>query len=105
VKLATIHDSDFVQQNAANTKTNKQQFVPTNHNGKSKTNKSRHYMKKPQKLESDQFYKGMYLWMQSMIKWMDHQMKACQQPPPGRQEWVRKDEGIHPLRGRGSGLT
>jgi hypothetical protein len=39
-------------------------------------------MKKPQKLESDQFYKGMPLWMQSMIEWVDHQMKAC--PPQGR---------------------
>jgi len=30
-------------------------------------------------------------------------MKAYQQPPLGRQVWVRKDEAIHPL--RGSGLT
>jgi len=60
-------------------------------------------MKKPRKLENDQFYKGIPLWMQSKIKWMDHQMKACQQPPPGRQAWVRNDEDVHPL--RGSGLT
>jgi hypothetical protein len=36
-----------------------------------------------------------------MIWWMDHQMKACQQPPPGRQAWVRKDEVVLPLRGNG----
>jgi len=80
-----------------------QRFVPANQNGKFKTNKSRHYIKKPQKLERDQFYKGMPIWMQRMIKWMDHQMKACQQPPPGRQAYVRKDENVHPL--RRSGLT
>jgi hypothetical protein len=60
-------------------------------------------MKKPQKPESDQFYKELPMLMQSMIRWMDHQMKAYQQPPLGRQVWVRKDEAIHPL--RGSGLT
>jgi hypothetical protein len=41
--------------------------------------------------------------MQNMIRWMDHQMKACQQPPPGMRVWVRKDETIHPM--RWSGLT
>jgi hypothetical protein len=55
-------------------------------------------MKKPQKHGSDHFYKELPKLMQSMIKWMDHQMKACQQLPPGRQVWVRKDENIHPLR-------
>jgi hypothetical protein len=35
-----------------------QRFVPSNQNGKPKINKSRHYMKKPQKLESDQFYRS-----------------------------------------------
>jgi len=34
-----------------------------------------------------------------MIRWMNHQMKVCQQPPLGRQVWVRKDEAIHPLIG------
>jgi hypothetical protein len=58
-------------------------------------------MKKSQKLESEQFYKGLPLLMQSMIRWMHHQMKACQQPPPGRQAWVKKDEDIHPLKGNG----
>jgi hypothetical protein len=28
-------------------------------------------------------------------------MKYCQQPPKGRQAWVRKKEDIHPLRGNG----
>jgi len=41
-------------------------------------------MKKPQKRESDKFYKEQPMLMHSMIRWMDHQMKACQQPPPGR---------------------
>jgi hypothetical protein len=29
---------------------------------------------------------------------MGHQMKSCQQPPTGRQAWVRKKEDIHPMR-------
>jgi hypothetical protein len=34
--------------------------------------------------------------MQNMMQWMDQQMKSCQQPPKGRQAWVRKkDEGRH----------
>jgi len=37
--------------------------------------------------------------MQSMIRWMDHQMKSYQHPLPGRQVWVRKDEAIHHFRG------
>jgi hypothetical protein len=60
-------------------------------------------MKKPQKPESDQFYKELPRLMQSMIKLMDHQMKSYQQPSQGRQVSVRKDEAIHPL--GGSGLT
>jgi hypothetical protein len=58
-------------------------------------------MKKPQKLTSDQFYRELPIWMQRMIRWLDHQMKSCQQPPQGRQEGVRKEEDIHPLRGNG----
>lgn len=76
-----------------------QQLVPANQNGKPKTNKSRHYKKKPQKPERDQFYKELPISMQSMITWMDNQLKAYQQPPLVRQVWVRKDEAIHPLRG------
>jgi hypothetical protein len=58
-------------------------------------------MKKPQKLEDDQFYRELPIWMQSMIRWMDHQMKSYQQPPQGRQALVRKEEDVHPLRGNG----
>jgi hypothetical protein len=58
-------------------------------------------MNKSKKLEDDQFYRELPIWMQSMIQWMDYQMKACQQPPPRRQAWVRKDEAVHPLRGNG----
>jgi hypothetical protein len=29
-------------------------------------------MNKPQKLEDDQFYRELPIWMQSMIRWMDH---------------------------------
>jgi len=43
-----------------------QRFVPTNQNGKPKANKSRHYMKKPQKMEDDQSYRELPSWMQSM---------------------------------------
>jgi hypothetical protein len=28
-------------------------------------------------------------------------MKSCQQPPQGRQAWVRKEADISPLRGNG----
>jgi hypothetical protein len=45
-----------------------QRFVLANQNGKPKTNKSRHYMKKAQKLEDDQFYRELPIWMQSMIR-------------------------------------
>jgi hypothetical protein len=31
---------------------------------------------------------------------MDQQMKSCQQPPIGRQAWVKKKEDIHPMRGK-----
>jgi hypothetical protein len=62
-------------------------------------NKSRHYKKKPQKPERDQFYKELPISMRSMITWMDNQLKAYQQPLPIRQVWVRKDEAIQPLRG------
>jgi hypothetical protein len=41
--------------------------------------------------------------MHSLLRWIDNQLKACQQPPWVRQVWVRNDEVIHPL--RGSGLT
>jgi hypothetical protein len=58
-------------------------------------------MKKMQKMEDDQFYRELPIWMQSMIQWMDHQMKHYQQPPKGRQAWVRKEADNHPLRGNG----
>jgi hypothetical protein len=34
-------------------------FVPANQNGKPKANKSRHFMKKPQKIEDDQLYREL----------------------------------------------
>jgi hypothetical protein len=58
-------------------------------------------MKKPKKMEDDQFHRELSILMQRMIQWMDHQMKSCQQPPQERQEWVRKEADIHPLRGNG----
>jgi hypothetical protein len=58
-------------------------------------------MKKLQKMEDDQFYRELPIWMQSMIQCMDHQTKSCQQPPKGRQAWVKKEEDIHTLRGNG----
>jgi hypothetical protein len=78
-----------------------QRFVPANQNGKPKANKSRHFMKKPQKVKDDQLCRELPIWMQSIIQLMDHQMKSCQQPPKGRQEWVKKKEYIHPQRGNG----
>jgi hypothetical protein len=73
-----------------------QRFVLANQNGKPNANKSRHFKKKPQKMEDDQFYQELPIWMQSMIQWMDHQMKAYPQPPKGRQAWVRKEADISP---------
>jgi hypothetical protein len=67
----------------------------------SRKKKSRNYMNNLQKLEDDQFYRKLPIWLQSMVQWMDHQMKSCQQPPQVRQAWVKKDEDIHPLRGNG----
>jgi hypothetical protein len=58
-------------------------------------------MEKPQKVKDDQPYRELPIWMQSMIQWMDHQMKSYQQPPKGRQAWFRKKEDIHPKRGNG----
>jgi hypothetical protein len=48
-------------------------------------------MKKPQKMEDDQFCRELPIWMQSMILWMDHQMKSYQQPPKGRQVKIKYD--------------
>jgi hypothetical protein len=45
-----------------------QQFVPTNHSGKSKI-KSKH-LKRSQKVEDDQYYREPPIWMQSMMEWM-----------------------------------
>jgi hypothetical protein len=55
-----------------------QRFVPANHNGKPKKNKSRHYKKKPQKTKSDQSYEELPTLMRSLLRWMDNQMKAYQ---------------------------
>jgi hypothetical protein len=74
-----------------------QQFVPANHSGKSKT-KSKHF-KRPQKMEDDQYCREPPIWMQSMMEWMGQQMKSYQQPPTGRQAYVRKKEVVHPMRG------
>jgi hypothetical protein len=80
-----------------------QRFVPANQSGKPKKNKSMLYKKKPRKPDSDQSYEGLPILMLSLLRWMDNQMKACQQPPQVRQVWVRKNGAIHPL--RRSGLT
>jgi hypothetical protein len=62
-------------------------------------------MKKPQKMEDDQFYRELPILMQSMIQWMDHQMKSCQQLPKERQAWVRKKEDNSPLKGEWTHLV
>jgi hypothetical protein len=75
-----------------------QRFVPANHSGKSKINKSKHF-KKSQKVEDDQYCREPPIWMQSMMKWMGRQMKSCQQLPIGRQAWVRKKGRHSPYEG------
>jgi hypothetical protein len=44
-------------------------------------------------VKEDQYHSEPPIWMQSMIEWM----MFCQQPPSGRQAWVKKDS--HPMRG------
>jgi hypothetical protein len=102
-RKATFDTRPLKEHQAPQHQWKQQRFVPTNQNGKPRKNKSRHYKKKLQKPESDQSYKRLPILMQSLLRWMDNQMKACQQPPRVRQVWVRKEETIHPL--RGSGLT
>jgi len=74
-----------------------QHFVLENNSAKYKT-KSKHF-KRLQKVEDDQYYMELPIWMQSMMEWMGQQMKSCQQPPTGRQAWVRKKGDVHPMRG------
>jgi hypothetical protein len=73
-------------------------FVPANQSGTSK-NKSKQF-RKAQKVEEDQYHSEQPIWMQSMMEWM---MKSCQQPPTGRQAWVKKDS--HPMRGEHTHLA
>jgi len=56
-------------------------------------------LKGHKKEEDDLYYREPPIWMQSMMEWMGQQIKSCQQPPTGRQAWVRKNEDIHPMRG------
>jgi hypothetical protein len=57
-------------------------------------------MKKPQKMEDDQFYRELPIWMQSMIQWLEDQMKSYQQPPQGRKAGMDPKGGRHsPLKG------
>jgi hypothetical protein len=50
-------------------------------------------------VEDDQYCMEPPIWMQSMMEWMGQHMKSCQQPPTGRQAWVRKKGDGHPMRG------
>jgi hypothetical protein len=68
-----------------------QRFVPANHSGNFKK-KSKQF-RRPQKVEEYQYHSEPPIWMQSMMEWM----MSCQQPPSGRQAWVKKDS--HPMRG------
>jgi hypothetical protein len=51
-------------------------------------------MKKLQKMKDDQFHRELPIWMQSMIQWMDHQMKSCQHSPL-EGEWTHLVCEIH----------
>jgi hypothetical protein len=59
-----------------------QRFVPAKH------------LRRPQKVEADQHHNEPPIWMQNMMEWM---MTSYQQPPTGRQAWIKKDR--HPMRG------
>jgi hypothetical protein len=48
-------------------------------------------------VEEDQYYSEPPTCVQSMMEWME--MKSCQQPPSGRQAWVKKKN--NPMRGNG----
>jgi hypothetical protein len=55
----------------------------------------------PSTLKGRRYHSEPHIWMQSMMEWMGQQMKSCQQPPPGRQAWVKKKNNIYPMRGNG----
>jgi len=44
-------------------------------------------------VEEDQYHSEPPIWMQNKMEWM----MSCQQPPSGRQAWVKMDS--HPMRG------
>jgi hypothetical protein len=77
-----------------------QQFVLAYQSDKSKKNKSRRYKRKPQKPISFHDYEGFLSLMQGKLRRMDNMGKTCKLPPRVKQVRVRKDETIHPLRGR-----
>jgi hypothetical protein len=69
-----------------------QMFVPANHCGTYKSKPKQ--LRRPQKMQEEQYSSESPIWMQSMMEWM---MQSCQQPPTGRQAWVEKDS--YPMRG------
>jgi hypothetical protein len=76
-----------------------QLFDPVYQSGKSKKNKPRRYKRKPQKPNGSHGYEGLLSLMQGMLKRMDNMDKTCKPPPRVKQEWVKSDETIHPMRG------
>jgi hypothetical protein len=66
-------------------------------------NTSRYYKKKPQKPDSNHAYERLLSLLQGMLRRMDSMSNTQSHLPRVYQDWVRKDETIHPL--MGSGLT
>jgi len=69
-----------------------QLFVPANHSGVYKSKPKQ--VRRPQKMQEEQYSSEPPIWMQNMMEWM---MQSCQQPPTGRQTWIEKDS--YPMRG------
>jgi hypothetical protein len=76
-----------------------QQFVPAYQSGKSKKNKPRRCKRKPQKPTSNHGYEGLLSLMQDMLRSMANMDMTRKPSPRFKQEWVKKDETIHPMRG------
>jgi len=99
-KLPTRATSGNIPPMALQAPWHQQKFVPANHSGKPKKNKSMRYKRKPQKPNGSHGYEGLFSLIQGMIRSMANMDMTRKPSPRVKQVWVKKDETIHPLRGR-----
>jgi hypothetical protein len=100
-KLPTRATSSTLPPTALQASLHQQQSVPAYQSGKSKKNKPRIYKRKPQKPTSNHGYEELLSLMQDMLRSMANMDMTHKPSPRVKQVWVKKDETIHPLRGRG----